>query len=351
GKEGDNYFLVNSGGKLVTESFYNKPEIIEGLINLRTCYIDVDSNIIIDHDYKDGFDFNRGLAEVGRENETIGEYERAYINKAGELVGKWFEEISRYNGKFYWGKKITSIEFYDKNGYVIPCYDAKICHSKKMEYQYGMFDGTGKMTAGWFDEIGVGPDLKDNCVWGVFRILDYYADSMMAIRVGDKWGFIHWNGNIVIKPNYEKVKNFYKEYAFVRSDNLWSVIDKTGEKQTGAWSDVFDSEQEICRVIDNDMYMYVDYKGEQIIDDTFEYAAAFDDENVTYVVKNGRMYFIDRNGDVVDIDISAHFGFRNGSAIIHKNRGRFEYDVVEGDKVFSVNEKGELISGFSDRIY
>ncbi|MDJ1468254.1 WG repeat-containing protein [Xanthocytophaga flava] len=54
--------------------------------------------------------------------------------------------------------------------------------------------------------------------------------SLFPIRVGDTWGFINGNGQIVIPPIYERVGKFAEGMARVRKNGKWGIINTKGKE-------------------------------------------------------------------------------------------------------------------------
>ncbi len=63
----------------------------------------------------------------------------------------------------------------------------------------------------------------------VFGIgLQGYNDGMVAIRMGDHWGYLDTNGKLVIDTKYDKASVFSDGYATVKKGDDFFVINKTG---------------------------------------------------------------------------------------------------------------------------
>lgn len=48
------------------------------------------------------------------------------------------------------------------------------------------------------------------------------------MRKKNRWGFIDDNGNEIILPKYEEVRDFFGEWAPVKKDGKWGFIDEQG---------------------------------------------------------------------------------------------------------------------------
>lgn len=60
-----------------------------------------------------------------------------------------------------------------------------------------------------------------------------------ACKIGDKWGYMDYSGQIVIAPQYAEAKSFSNGLAGVKEDDVWSFINSENEIViTGEFSDV-----------------------------------------------------------------------------------------------------------------
>jgi len=56
-----------------------------------------------------------------------------------------------------------------------------------------------------------------------------FREGMAAVKIGDKWGFINEDGQVVIAPIYDDASNFFDGLAVVKIGSKWGYIDKTGQ--------------------------------------------------------------------------------------------------------------------------
>ncbi|TNE80969.1 MAG: WG repeat-containing protein [Bacteroidetes bacterium] len=56
-----------------------------------------------------------------------------------------------------------------------------------------------------------------------------FKGKLAAIKKGGKWGFIDYDGQVVIEIKYDDVKEFDHEYCAVQQGKKWGVINKRGE--------------------------------------------------------------------------------------------------------------------------
>ncbi|NEO54198.1 MAG: hypothetical protein F6K54_14575 [Okeania sp. SIO3B5] len=72
--------------------------------------------------------------------------------------------------------------------------------------------------------------LYDLFYFDVFdrTLLPGFSEGLVAIKIGNKWGFIDRTGKMVISPQFDKVENFWKGLAPVKIGDESGYIDKTG---------------------------------------------------------------------------------------------------------------------------
>ncbi len=57
----------------------------------------------------------------------------------------------------------------------------------------------------------------------------FSKDNLARIAIDSKYGFIDITGNIIIKPQFESVRNFSEDLAVVKINGKYGFIDKTGK--------------------------------------------------------------------------------------------------------------------------
>ena len=54
-------------------------------------------------------------------------------------------------------------------------------------------------------------------------------DRLISMRKKNRWGFIDDNGNEIILPQYEEVRDFFGDWAPVKKNGKWGFIDEQGK--------------------------------------------------------------------------------------------------------------------------
>ena len=57
-----------------------------------------------------------------------------------------------------------------------------------------------------------------------------FNESLAAVRVDEKWGFIDKTGHLLIPLQYDYAWNFKEDVAAVKQNGKWGFIDKAGQE-------------------------------------------------------------------------------------------------------------------------
>lgn len=135
------------------------------------------------------------------------------------------------------------------------------------------------------------------------------------------WGWVDYEGNWVIQPEYEAVTNFANDtghFATVKTNGFWGCIDNFGViiskpvfvLSSDAWQagNEWDTDQELghwlhpIKDTESEYWGYVDYAGHWVIQPTFEEAKLFIrtwNNRIAPVKQSGRWGCIDHTGRFV----------------------------------------------------
>lgn len=168
------------------------------------------------------------ITEVGCFSESVytagTEGKMFYVNREGEIVLGPYEDTTAFNyeraavkedGLWYLidaaGNKLT-------DGYLEFVMDEKeaICRNDvifaRAEEGYVCLNGQGeKVTKQIYEDARM-----------------FLDDSMAAVKLDGKWGFIDNTGSMKIEPYYEDAKSFRNGLAAVKLDGKWGYIDSEG---------------------------------------------------------------------------------------------------------------------------
>ena len=267
-KEGT-YGYVDKTGNVVIPCKYENASFFSGGFAAvkkgnKWGYINENGKNVIPYEYEDVWSFSEGLAAVKKGNKW------GYINSKGKVVIPFlyfmaFEFSEGLAMVFYRGGFWNSKDMYiSKNGReVIDCsnYSAARCFSNgiarvKARDHLGYVTGTGVIDKGGNEIVPCEYD------W-----ISELSDGLIAVKKGDKWGYLNVNGEVVIPCKY------IYEWAGLFSDGLAPV------KKNGNWG-------------------YMNKKGKIVIPCIYEDACPFS-EGLSKVKRNGKWGFIDKMGKEV----------------------------------------------------
>jgi len=266
----DWYGYIDAKGNIVTSFVYSKANNFSdgvacvGDKDWNFGFIDKQGNSVIPFNFgEDTGSFSEGLARVSQKGHV------GYIDKKGKLVIPYIEKESE-GGSFRGGIAPIQIGkyetyFIDINGkMVIPSKQFR-CEGYKdgffaVKYKggrFGLMDTKGNVVvpANYSDMSPLSEGLcgvevrKENrtsgysvsFLWGFYDInkkcesiepkydaVRPFSEGFAAVKMGDKWGYINKQGEMVIACSFKQAYDFHEGLAFVNTDESYSIIDKQG---------------------------------------------------------------------------------------------------------------------------
>lgn len=151
------------------------------------CFIDLDGNILID-----GLQY-AGCFQNGKAVIQNSEGRWALIDLKGKICTDYFDEIKvDYIGRYLFGDKIIA----------------------KDQGKYKLYDKELK---------------KETKTLSASEIDIPVEKGLVAYCEEGKWGFLDSDGNVKIKPQYERAKSFSNGFAAVCEKNVWGMINQDNE--------------------------------------------------------------------------------------------------------------------------
>jgi len=129
---------------------------------------------------------------------------------------------------------------------------------------------------------------------------DDFSESLAAVKVDAKWGFIDHSGVMAIAPQFEQVRQFNGGLARVMSHGKWGYIDRRGRQVIEPRFDGAISFSEgLAAVSLKNRIGFINTKGNLVVKPQFEYAGAFS-EGVAFVMDESKKFmgYIDKSGSV-----------------------------------------------------
>ncbi len=160
--------------------------------------------------------------------------------------------------------------------------DNQIIKLSKNSPKYGLMDTLGQLLV----------DLA-------YEDIGQFKESRLAVKKGNRWGFVAPNGKEIISPKYQKVAPFSEGLAAVRFQRKWIFIDPAGNTiLNDNYRAIGNFVQGLAWVKTDQGVGYIGPDGKPKI--PFEYSQAFDFKNgVARVVKDGKYGLIDTEGNFI----------------------------------------------------
>jgi hypothetical protein len=199
------------------------------------------------------------------------------------------------------------------------------------------------------------------------RFIDGLA--VICTKESDKAGFIDKAGKIVIEQKFNSARNFseglatvyFGEFAMHRGYDKAGFIDKTGKVVVEPiYDDVMDFSEGLAVVRKDGKSGFIDKTGKIVISLQFDYAFSFS-EGLANIFVNGKYGFIDKTGKIViEPQFTYAKGFSENLAMVKIGGGTilpYPYSTYQeretvgriDTKYGFINKKGQIIYSFVAR--
>ena len=147
-----------------------------------------------------------------------------------------------------------------------------------------------------------------------------FSEGLAFVRLNNKWGVIDKTGEIIIPLEYEKLSSFSEGLAAIQSNNKWGFIDKTGKiiipfeyDGAGLFS------EGLAGVELNGKSGFIDKTGKIIVPLDYNQFSNFSEE-LAGIKLNNKWGFIDKTGKIiVPLEYDNVGGFSQGLAQVELN--------------------------------
>lgn len=158
-----------------------------------------------------------------------------------------------------------------------------VCSAKvKLNEQWGFIDSIGNLI--------VKPQYIE---------IDNFYEDMLRVNSGSNWGYVNKLGQEVIKPQYEEAWNFFNERAIVKKDCKYYAIDKNNRIiNLEAYDDMLSFSENLCVIARKRKYGFIDIDGNEVIPCSYENARNFKNGYAPVQV-NDRWGYINKYNDFI----------------------------------------------------
>lgn len=360
-------YIDNEGENYIRPSYESASLFYEGLaiVELEEKYGFVDKRgiVVIDAIFDDAFKMNEGHAVVEIQGKL------GMINRSGEfVVPPNYEDLGNLTEGFAY---FTKNELY---GY----FDAKGIERLKPQYTsaenfengkaivsrnnyYGLIDVFGTTTisfkydrlkkfskktyAAQFDrKWGVITELGDSLLPFEYDYIGDLSCNRAIIEKDGTFNFIDSKGNIVLKtwlniyPEFRQLATYQANYAKVKFNDGYNLIDTTGKKVFRQNKDDVKAYSNYIAVKRKEKWGYLSEKGAVVINYKFTSAESFSTNNA----KAGGyplVGIIDKKGNYIIEPYFERLTFINDTLMIAKSRGNYGVLNVTGDTIVPLTYK------------
>ncbi len=349
---GDKYAFINRFGARVTDWKEAPDEYRAVLYKGFYGYVNKNGRLVIDYQYRKAYDFNNGIAiaspdltrwaVINKHGKYIsdfydkikkfengvaivqkGEY-YGFIGKDGKLRSGWFEQVQKmdtglyrveHNGKYALvkdGYQVT--KWYDD----IERYNDRFWLAKNGNL-YAFLNNLGAYVAGWYNKLWTLPEYPDivfvelNKKYGFYNLTNYYisplfdtlifSSGIALVRKNGKYGYLSSTGKKITNLIYDHATPFVGAVATVEKDSQVAYINMEG-KPIMNWIDkniiVKSPPPGLFVVKVGDKYGYQTLNGRRVIPAEYDQAEPFSD-GVALVKMYPKWLYIDTTGKLLPI--------------------------------------------------
>lgn len=150
--------------------------------------------------------------------------------------------------------------------------------------------------------------------------------QLIPFRINAVWGYSDSNMRLKIPLMYDFTDRFEQGSAFVYKDSLYHLINEKGEKISDQFKAHGQFSNGLCAVVKlNNKCIYIDHKGQEVFNQTFDAAEGFS-EGLAVVSMNKRLKIINTKGDSIPSMAfdSSNGRFQHGFLMVVKN-GKYQF--------------------------
>ncbi|MBK8953756.1 MAG: WG repeat-containing protein [Chitinophagaceae bacterium] len=248
--------------------------------------------MLIKPTYEYARQFSEGMAAVM----NYGYY--GYVNKQGdEVITALYDDAEDFSEglaavKGQWEGGFSTFAYINKEDRTVIIPASK---TEAIEWAYSFRNGRAVISRGK-EKVGMIDKKGNEIIPCMYDEVGEISDSMIAVKMIDKWGYCDINGKLIISCRFEEAHSFYEGEALVKSGDAY-YINKKGEflraeKDTNENSGETGNEfQQKNFSID-----YINTKGERIIKGKPGVITTLFFNGMTPVMSEGKWGFMNKTG-------------------------------------------------------
>ena len=231
------------------------------------------------------------------------------IKKIDSLIGFYI------NGKNEYTAKIKKI-FGDKIGFLV--YDTTTIEVEYLKVYRPVQTEQEEIKKIYLENINKYDDIGS------------FSEGSVYVKKDSKYGFVDWNGKVVIPFIYDNAFSFSQGRARVKKDGKCGFLDVYGKVVVPIiYEYANDFIEDRASVTKDGKYGFVDLNGKIQVPTIYDYACNFSEGSAS-VKKDGKYGFVDVNGKVqVPIIYDDAISFSEGRASVKKD-GKYGFVEVSG---------------------
>ncbi len=279
--------------------------------------IDLKGNITVINGINYLFNFHNSRALVTKlkkkqnTSDTATEPEQVfgYINYEGKLViPLMYEDATEFSEGLAFVKNKNIRGFIDTNNRLV----IKLENMAGNTFKNGIADVNDKnFLNGFIDKSGkIVIPLE-------YNLLEHFSEGLAFAVKGDTFGFINLRNKFEFYIDAYVSKPFSDSVAFVgkliKQKMKWALINRKGEKITDyIFDDVKEFSEGVAPVLKDGRWFFIDKNGHEILSNDYNYIDKFVDGLAWVSLRNGKRGYIDHNGNfVVELpEAVKYFDFR-----------------------------------------
>lgn len=187
--------------------------------------------------------------------------------------------------------------------------------------------------------------------------VDGFVDGLVAIKVGEKWGYLSSTGKVAIPAKFDDANEFNSGYAAAKIGNDYYILDTKGNETKVAINGVLDiktfSENLAPYRAADKLFGFIGPDGKEVIRAQFESVGYFTNGLAWAKNSNKQLGYINTKGDWIvqpTFEAGKNFDPVSGLARVKTNAGAWVY-INRNEEITYVNDTevwGDFKEGLSD---